>query len=124
MGLIHILLALFLRPIVAIICVPYTIIKLLIQRITNKDKIGELTYWFHQLAFMLDLFGNYMIKYPANDLMLKKESIYKYGTNIKTISHITAFNYKNKTLTKFGLFVAKIMILCRDKAFITNGSIK
>lgn len=112
MGLIHIILALILRPIVAILAVPYTIVKLIVL-----GKFGELLHWFHQLAFMLDLFGNYLIKYAGSDLLLNKKSEYKYGRNIKTISHVTAFNYERNTLTWFGKFVAKIMILCKDKAF-------
>jgi hypothetical protein len=112
MGLIHIILALILRPIVAILSVPYTVIKLLIT-----GRYGELLNWFHELAFMLDLFGNYMIKYTGSDILLKQDSDYKYGRNIKTISHVTAYNYKHNKLTLIGKFVAKIMILCKDRAF-------
>lgn len=112
MGLIHIILALVLRTILSPIVVSYSIIQLLF-----RFKFGELLHWFHKLAFMIDLFGNYLVKYPANDFLLTKDSIYPYGVNTKTISHITAFNYKKKTLTKFGILVAKIMILCKDKAF-------
>jgi len=112
MGLIHIILALILRPIVAIISVPYTIIKLLVT-----GRYGQLLNWFHQLAFMIDLFGNYLIKYIGTDLLITKESEYTYGKNFKTISYVTAFNYKRNTLTKFGYLIAKIMILCKDKAF-------
>ena len=111
-GLTHIILALILRPIVAILSIPYSIVKLVIT-----GRFGELLHWFHQLAFMLDLFGNYMIKYAGSDLLLTKESKYKYGRNIKTISHVTAYNYERNTLTLFGRFIAKIMILCKDKAF-------
>jgi len=115
MGLIHIILALFMRTLLAPFVVSYSLIKLIFS-----FKLGELLNWLHQLAFMIDLFGNYLIKYPANDLLLTKNSIYPYGTNFKTISHITAFNYKRKTLTKLGIFVAKIMILCNDRAFKAN----
>jgi hypothetical protein len=112
MGFIHIILALVLRPIVGIISVPYTFVKLLFT-----GRIGELLHWLHQLAFMIDLFGNYLIKYAGTDTMLKSDAVYKYGRNIKTISHITAYNYKYNKLTWFGRFVAYIMILCKDKAF-------
>jgi hypothetical protein len=110
--LIHFLLALFLRPIIAMLAFPYTIIKLIVQ-----GEFAELAYWFHQLAFMLDLFGNYLIKYIGTDLVLKKDSNYLYGRSIKTISHVTAFNYNHNNLTGFGNIIARIMIICKDKSF-------
>ena len=76
----------------------YAIIKLLFK--------GGLFNYFHQLAFAIDQLGNVMIAPMANDCLLKKGSPKLYGCPDETISHVTGVNYKAKTLTDFGYFVA------------------
>lgn len=76
----------------------YAVIKLLFK--------GGLLNYFHQLAFAIDQLGNVMIAPMANDCLLKKGSPKLYGCPDETISHVTGVNYKAKTLTDFGYFVA------------------
>lgn len=91
----------------------YTVIKLLWQK-----RYGELLNWFHQLGYMEDKWGNYFIKYPANDILIKPTALIKYGTNEETISKITAINYKHDEMHAPGFFMAKTMIFFNDKSFI------
>lgn len=67
---------------------------------------GGLTNYFHNLAFAIDQLGNVMIAPMANDLLLKKEAPKLYGNPDETISHVTGVNYKARTLTHGGYFVA------------------
>jgi len=73
--------------------------------------------YYHNLAYINDIYGNFLMSYILNKLFLKKYALYKYGVEFVTISHITAVNYYSHTLTNFGEFFAKILILCKDKAF-------
>lgn len=78
---------------------------------------GSFMNYNHQLAFIQDIYGNHFMKYVLNLAFLKKESMYKYGLTLETISHVTAVNYRDNQLTKFGKLFAKVLVLCGDKAF-------
>lgn len=76
----------------------YAVIKLLFK--------GGLFEYFHNLAFAIDQLGNVMIAPMANDVLLKKNAPKLYGNPDETISRVTGVNYKAKTLTDFGYFIA------------------
>lgn len=109
MGYIHIILAWTLKAILF----PFLFIINLIVAMVKREASGYL----HDMALALDCYGNYAFEYTFNGAFLKKESVYKYGERLETISKVTAKNYYANTLTLFGRFFAKILILFKDKAF-------
>lgn len=64
------------------------------------------------VAFAIDQLGNVMGTPIMNSFLLKKNAVKLYGNPDETISHVTGVNYKAKTLTSFGYFVAH----CLDTA--------
>ena len=73
---------------------------------------------FTILAVALDEYGNKVGYEILNDALLAKGSTYKYGTNDgDTISFVTHKNMVDGTLTPFGKFLAKVLIMCKDTAF-------
>ena len=78
---------------------------------------GELSAYNEHLAIQKDVYGNYLCSYVFNTLFLTKKATYGYGQFPVTISHVTAVNYRQKTLTPFGVFFAKILIFFNDKSF-------
>jgi hypothetical protein len=98
MGVILYIVAKIFYAILVPITMLYAIVKLLFK--------GGLFEYFHNLAFAIDQLGNVMIAPMANDVLLKKNAPKLYGNPDETISHVTGVNYKAKTLTDFGYFVA------------------
>ena len=78
---------------------------------------GSFMEYNHRLALVQDIYGNHFMKHVLNLAFLKKESTYKYGLTLETISHVTAVNYRCNQLTNFGKLFAKTLIICGDKAF-------
>jgi hypothetical protein len=77
----------------------YAIIRKIFKR-------GEISEYFHWVAFSIDQMGNVMGAPIMNDVLLKKTSKHKYGNPDETISHVTGVNYVAKKLTTPGYFVA------------------
>lgn len=64
----------------------------------HSIKKKEFSQWHKDLALVKDVYGNILIKYPANTLLIKKEG-YKFGQLFDTISKVLGINKKDKTLT-------------------------
>lgn len=98
MGIILFIVARFLQWLLTPLFFVYSVIRL--------HNFKDLSDYFHNVAFGIDQLGNVMGSTIMNDLMLKKGSPKLYGNPDETISHVTGVNYKAKTLTDFGYFVA------------------
>ena len=68
--------------------------------------LKDISKYFHNIAFAIDQLGNVMGAPLMNKVLLKKNAPKLYGNPDETISHVTGVNYKAKTLTDFGYFVA------------------
>ena len=69
---------------------------------------GEFNKWNKDLAISKDRFGNILIKYIANQILITKEG-YKFGNYNDTISKVLGKNKKQNTLTKLGVFLCYIL---------------
>jgi hypothetical protein len=69
---------------------------------------GEFDSWEKEKALAKDKFGNVLIKYPANRLLIKKGG-YKFGYHKETISKVLGINKREKTLTLLGKLIANIL---------------
>lgn len=85
---------------------PVFVVYAMVRYVFNIKVLGD---YFYSIAFAIDQLGNVMGAPIMNDLLLKKESTYKYGNPDQTISHVTGVNYKNKTLTVGGYFLAHVL---------------
>lgn len=83
---------------------------------------GEFNSWQKELALTKDKFGNVLIKYPANRLLIKKGG-YQFGNYRETISKVLGKNKETNTLTKFGKLVANILNKL-DKNHVENAAKK
>ena len=109
MGLIHFIIAIILK---SILFLPMYIINgstALLKRSFFK--------YNHNLALMLDIYGSHLCKHVFNAILLQKYNVQKYGEGMKTISHVTAMNYRSGDLKPLGKLLAKVLILFKDKAF-------
>lgn len=95
-GIILYIVAVLLLWILSPVFILYAII-----RTVNKDK------YFYDVAFGIDQLGNVLGAPLMNDLLIKKTSKHKYGNPDETISYVTGLNYKDKSLTLFGLLIVK-----------------
>lgn len=69
---------------------------------------GEFDSWQKELALTKDKWGNVLIKYPANRLLITKEG-YQFGNYRETISKVLGINKYNNTLTSFGRLIDSIL---------------
>lgn len=93
-----------------ILLVPLTILNLIVVLIKyNKDGIIKiLSNYFYETAFDIDRFGNRNLRTLLN-LTLIKSNGYKFGNIEETISKVLGINIKNKTITKTGCILCKIL---------------
>ena len=98
MGFILFIVARFLQWLLTPLFFIYSII-----RISDFKKLSD---YFHNVAFGIDQLGNVMGSTIMNDWLLKSTSTHLYGNPDETISFVTGVNYKAKTLTSFGYFIA------------------
>jgi len=97
---------------------PLFILYTIIRKLFKLKSLGE---YFHNVAFAIDQLGNVMGAPIMNDFLLKKEPAKLYGNPDETISHVTGVNYKAKTLTDFGYFVAHSLDAV-DENHVTKAS--
>ena len=98
MGLLLFIVARFLQWLLTPIFFLYAVL-----RYRNINRISE---YFHDVAFSIDQMGNVMGAPIMNDVLLKKDSEYKFGNPDFTISHVIGYNYLDGKLTRAGKFVA------------------
>lgn len=67
---------------------------------------GELNQYHQDIATAEDAFGNVIVQYFFNVIMIKKGG-YKFGLRKETCSSVYGKNKALKTLTKLGAWVAK-----------------
>tara|TARA_Y100000296_G_C5010600_1_gene174895 strand:- start:236 stop:613 length:378 start_codon:yes stop_codon:yes gene_type:complete len=88
-----------LLPVVAI----YVIIKTIF-----KERPRTLKVWFYRTAMSIDRFANVNAAELFNDIFIKKGG-YKFGHPDETISSVIGKNQRDKTLTRFGRFLRRIL---------------
>lgn len=90
-----------------------------------RRKIGlaldQLGADLRKVSFTLDLLGNVTIFNWLWFLFKKKEG-YHFGNLGETISFVLAKNIESETLTKFGKFWVRVILLC-DKKHFDDGNI-
>ena len=71
------------------------------ETFTEESTIGSLS---------IDQLGNTIGAPLMNNALIKKDCIYlKFGNPDQTISYVLSVNYFNKSLTKLGIIVVKIL---------------
>ena len=65
------------------------------------------------MAFALDLLGNVILAPFMNRWFITKESTYKFGSIKHTISLVIAYNYREKTLSRYGIIIHSILELAQ-----------
>jgi len=80
---------------------PLGFITVIIISLLNWNK-GILQDYFFNLALSLDQFGNVSMQRTFNLILIKKESIHKFGNPDETISSVLGKNQKAATLIYFG----------------------
>ena len=88
-----------LLPVVAI----YVIIKTIF-----KERPRTLKVWFYRTAMSIDRFANVNAAELFNDIFIKKGG-YKFGHPDETISSVIGKNQRDKTLTRFGRSLRRIL---------------
>ena len=69
----------------------------------------EFDKWNLELAIAKDQYGNGLAKYLFNDILIKKESKYRFGNIDETISSVIGKNKKANTLTDTGKLLDSIL---------------
>lgn len=82
----------------------------------------EFNSWQKELALTKDKWGNVLIKYAANRLLINKYG-YQFGNYRETISKVLGKNKEKNTLTNFGKLIANILNLI-DKNHVENAANK
>jgi len=100
MGFILNIAASILKGIFQPLCYVWGVIEALSKREFNK--------WEKEKAIAKDKFGNVLIKYPANRLLIKKGG-YQFGNHKETISKVLGINKREKTLSLLGKLIANIL---------------
>lgn len=80
---------------------------------------GEFKEWHKKLAKTKDAYGNVLIQYPGNLLLIKKDG-YKFGQIFDMISKVLGKNKIQKTLLPFGKFWANTLNFF-DKNHVENS---
>lgn len=93
-----------------VLLIPLTIINIVLVLIKyRKDGLLKtLSSYFYETAFDVDRFGNRNLRTLLN-LTLKTPDGYSFGDINETISKVLGVNQKNKTLTKTGCLICKIL---------------
>jgi hypothetical protein len=69
----------------------------------------EFNTWQKTLAYTKDVWGNSLIKYIADDVLITKKSKFKFGHKKQTISYVLGANKLHNTLTIFGKLLSNIL---------------
>lgn len=110
MGFILYLVSILIRIPVLFFGIIYGIIKSFYNNhIGNGFK--NLNRKFYVMAASIDKYGNAVCSELFNDVLIKKESEYKFGKINQTISAVIGYNVKYNTLTKFGKTINNILNL-------------
>ena len=80
-------------------------IPCLIWGAIESTKKGEFKEWFKDLDTASDAYGNVLIKYPANVILIKKGGD-QFGKLFDMISKVLGKNKQTKTLKKPGQLLA------------------
>jgi len=72
-------------------------------------KTPNLSNYFRDTALSIDQLGNTMGGPIMNNVLIKSESLFKFGNPDQTISYVLGKNQELKTLTRMGLFIVKIL---------------
>jgi hypothetical protein len=100
MGFILNIVASILKAIFQPFCYVWGMIEALIKR--------EFNHWEREKALAKDKFGNVLIKYPGNRLLIKIGG-YQFGNHKETISKVLGINKREKTLSLLGKLIANIL---------------
>jgi hypothetical protein len=100
-GILLFLLATIFKSLIAPIGYIYGTISSLIKR--------EWNIWNGDLAIAKDQYGNGICKYILNDLLIEKDSKYKFGNIDETVSSVIGKNKIADSLTHLGSFIDKIL---------------
>jgi hypothetical protein len=80
---------------------------------------GEFNEWNKDLALSKDRYGNVLIEYLANQVLIKSNG-YKFGNPLDTISKVLGKNKATGTLTYLGFLIAYVLNKL-DKNHVENA---
>jgi len=104
MNLLLYVISFLLRTLFVTIGIIYDICK--IFRYSHFDRSFKyINQKYRRLAILVDQFGNAACPEFWNDVLIKKESIHRFGVLDQTISAVLGLNYQAGTLTKVGLWL-------------------
>lgn len=86
----------------------WTFYKCITKRIL-KEFVIYVANIFYSIGFALDKIGNVMLAPYMNRFFIQDHSIYKFGSIKHTISLVIAYNYREKTLKRFGRYLYNIL---------------
>jgi hypothetical protein len=69
----------------------------------------EFFQWNEDIAYTKDVYGNVLMKYVANYVLIKKESQHKFGNKKQTISAVIGLNKHNYTLAYWGMVIDGVL---------------
>jgi 8-oxo-dGTP diphosphatase len=119
MGVILYIISLLISVILLPIGLVYTIFISIYKRRFFAEGIPTINLKFKKLATAVDIYGNVACSELFNDVLIKKDSIDKFGNYGETISSVIGKNKLTNTLTKTGVLLDKILDF-----FDPNHSIK
>lgn len=100
-----------------ILIIPSILIGLVVTLI-NHTSNG----YFVDIAISLDKLGNVICQHLLNLTLIQKNG-FKFGSHMQTVSHVLGVNFKDKTLSKLGLWICNRLDSI-DKNHVENASIK
>ena len=86
-------------------------------------KCDNLSLYFRGIAESIDQLGNHVMQYAFNKWLIK-DNAYKFGNIDETVSSVLGKNKRDKTLTKTGRFLDRILNKLDDNHSIDAIEIK
>lgn len=96
-----------LYTVIALIAIPWTVVKLLIRSVKRRkfSYWKDMWEWVYKSAWGIDQAGSPLLRHLGNDWMVKKDGI-RIQSQDKTISYYLGVNKINGTLSWLGYIVA------------------
>lgn len=119
MGIILYIVSLIISVILLPIGFIYMIFKMIYKRKFFQEGLPAINQKFKKLATAVDIYGNVACSELFNDILIKKESVDRFGNYGETISSVIGKNKLTNTLTNTGKILDAVLDF-----FDPNHSIK
>lgn len=119
MGIILYIVSLIISVILLPVGFIYMIFKMIYKRKFFQEGLPAINQKFKKLATAVDIYGNVACSELFNDILIKKESVDRFGNYGETISSVIGKNKLTNTLTNTGKILDAVLDF-----FDPNHSIK